>query len=108
MVQERALATLASAFGVLSCVGLYGLQTYRVARRTKEIGVRIAPGAARHRIIAMVLKNAVGLVSIAVLIGLPAAWAASQIRWWRCGTSRLQTIGVRRYCGGTSATPNLR
>jgi predicted permease len=85
MVQERALATLASAFGVLAlvlaCVGLYGLQTYTVARRTKEIGVRIALGAERQRIIAMVLKSAVGLVSIGVLIGLPAAWAAS--RWVR-------------------------
>jgi predicted permease len=83
MVQERVMATLAGAFGVLAlllaCVGLYGLEAYSVARRTKELGIRIALGAQRQRVIAMVLTSAVRLVSIGVLMGLPAAWAAS--RW---------------------------
>jgi predicted permease len=81
--QERAMATLATAFGVLAlaiaCIGLYGLEAYTVARKTKEIGVRIALGAARQRIVGMVLRSAVRLVAIGLLIGLPAAWAAS--RW---------------------------
>jgi ABC-type antimicrobial peptide transport system permease subunit len=83
MAQERVMATLATAFGVLAlvlaCVGLYGIQAYTVARRTKEIGVRIALGAARQRIVGMVLKQALRLLSIGVLVGLPAAWVAS--RW---------------------------
>jgi predicted permease len=83
MVQERVMATLAGAFGVLALVlasvGLYGLQAYTVARRTKELGIRIALGAQRRRLIAMVLTSAVRLVSIGVLAGVLPAWAAS--RW---------------------------
>jgi predicted permease len=83
MVQERVMATLAGAFGVLAlilaCVGLYGLLAYSVARRAKELGIRMALGAQRHRLIAMVLSSAVRLVGIGVVLGLPAAWAVS--RW---------------------------
>jgi len=83
MVQERMMATLATAFGVLAlvlaCVGLYGLHAYTVARRTKELGIRIALGAQRRRVIAMVLTGAVRIVVIGVAVGLPAAWAGS--RW---------------------------
>ena len=77
------MAGLAGAFGllalVLACVGLYGLLAYTVARRTKEIGVRMALGARRLRVVALVLQGAVGLVAIGIVLGLPAAWAAS--RW---------------------------
>jgi ABC-type antimicrobial peptide transport system permease subunit len=77
------MATLATGFGVLallmSCIGIYGLLAYTVARRTKEIGIRMALGARSIQVIAMVLRSAVGLVLIGVLLGLPAAWAAS--RW---------------------------
>jgi ABC-type antimicrobial peptide transport system permease subunit len=83
IVQERMLATLASGFGLLallmSCMGIYGLLAYTVARRTKEMGIRVALGARRGQVIAMVVKNAVGLVLIGIALGLPAAWAAS--RW---------------------------
>ena len=83
MVQERMMATLATALGVLAlvlaCVGLYGLHAYTVARRTKELGIRIALGAQRRRVIAMVLTGAVRIVVIGVAVGLPAAWAGS--RW---------------------------
>ena len=79
------MATLAGAFGslalLLACVGLYGLLAYSVVRRTKEIGIRIALGAQRARVVAMVLAGAVRLVLIGVVLGLPAAWAAS--RWVR-------------------------
>jgi len=81
MVQERMMATLATAFGalalLLACIGLYGLHAYAVARRTKEIGVRIALGAQPRRVIAMVLTGAGRLVAIGVALGLPAAWAGS-------------------------------
>jgi predicted permease len=83
MVQERVMATLAGAFGmlalILACVGLYGLLAYSVTRRAKELGIRMALGAQRQRLIAMVLSSAVRLVLIGVVLGLPAAWAVS--RW---------------------------
>jgi predicted permease len=83
MVQERLMATLAGGFGVLAlilaCIGLYGLLAYSVARRTRELGIRMALGAQRHRVIAMVVKGAFQLVVLGIAVGLPAAWFAS--RW---------------------------
>ena len=83
IVQERMMATLAGGFGavalILASVGLYGLLAYSVARRTTEIGIRMALGAQRSGVIAMVIKSAVRLVLIGVAAGLPMAWAAS--RW---------------------------
>jgi len=82
-MQERMMATLASGFGVLAlalaCIGLYGLLAYSVARRTKEMGIRMALGAQRRRVIGMIVKGAVRLVVFGIALGLPAAWAAS--RW---------------------------
>jgi len=83
MVQERMMATLAGAFGMLALtlvsVGLYGLLAYTVARRTREIGIRMALGAQRRRVVMLVLKGAARLVGIGIVVGVPAAWAAS--RW---------------------------
>ena len=70
-VQERMVATLATA-------GLYGLLTYTVARRTKEMGIRMALGARRSRVIGMVMKNATGLVLSGIALGLPLAWVLSR------------------------------
>ncbi|PYR46440.1 MAG: hypothetical protein DMF89_22030 [Acidobacteria bacterium] len=81
MVQERLMATLAGLFGILAltlaCVGLYGQLAYHVARQTKELGIRIALGAQRTRLVAMVLTGTAKLALIGVLLGLPAAWAVS-------------------------------
>jgi putative ABC transport system permease protein len=83
LVRERLMATLASGFGalalILSCVGLYGVLAYSVARRTKEMGIRMALGAQRSRVIAMVTGSAIRLVAFGIVLGLPATWAAS--RW---------------------------
>ena len=83
MVRERLMAALAAAFGLLAlalaCIGLYGLLAYTVARRTKEIGIRMALGARRLRVVALVLNGAARLVGIGIVLGVPAAWAAS--RW---------------------------
>lgn len=75
--QDRLLATLASLFGVLALIlaviGLYGVTAYLVARRTNEIGVRMALGASRVRIVRMVLRG-VGLqAAIGIGVGIPAA-----------------------------------
>jgi ABC-type antimicrobial peptide transport system permease subunit len=60
-------------------VGLYGLMAYTVARRTNEIGIRIALGARRPRVIWMVLREALAMAIIGLAIGLPAAFAASRL-----------------------------
>jgi predicted permease len=83
MVQERMMATLAAGFGLLAlmlaCVGLYGLLAYSVAQRTREIGIRMALGAQRRRVVAQVMSGGTRLVIIGILLGLPAAGVAS--RW---------------------------
>ena len=83
IVQERMMATLAGAFGLLALtlasVGLYGLLAYTVARRTREIGIRMALGAPRRRVVGLVLNGAARLVIVGIALGVPAAWAVS--RW---------------------------
>jgi len=83
IVQERMMATLASGFGALAlalaCLGLYGLLDYSVARRTREMGIRMALGARPGRLIGMVVRSAVQFVALGSALGLPAAWAASQL-----------------------------
>lgn len=79
--RERMFATLSSFFGllalVLTCVGLYGVIAYAVARRTNEIGVRMALGAERSDVLWMVLRETLLLVLSGAAIGVPAALAAT-------------------------------
>jgi ABC-type antimicrobial peptide transport system permease subunit len=83
MVQERLMANLAGGFGVLglllACIGLYGLLAYSVVRRTREIGIRMALGARQSGMLWMVARDALRLVALGIVLGLPVAWAAS--RW---------------------------
>jgi len=80
---ERATARLTSTFGVLAlllaCIGLYGVTAYSVTRRTGEIGIRIALGAARGRVLAMVLRDAMILIAIGLAIGIPAELAVGRL-----------------------------
>ncbi len=80
--QDILIANLSTLFGVLAlmlaCVGLYGLMSYTVSGRTKEIGVRIALGAQRPAVLKMVLWEAMRLVLIGVFVGVPAALLASR------------------------------
>jgi ABC-type antimicrobial peptide transport system permease subunit len=82
IVRERMMAALASGFGLLAltvaCIGLYGLLAYTVAQRTREIGIRMALGAQRARVVAQILGGGTRLVAIGIALGLPAAWWASQ------------------------------
>lgn len=81
--QERAVATLAGLFGivalVLAAVGLYGVTAYSVAQRTNEIGIRMALGADRPKVIGLVLRGAFKRVLIGLLIGLPLAVGAGRL-----------------------------
>jgi predicted permease len=81
--QERAVATLAGLFGVvallLAAVGLYGVTAYTVARRTSEIGLRMALGADRSKVIRLVLHGAFQRVLIGLLAGLPLAVGAGRL-----------------------------
>ena len=83
LVQERLVATLSLFFGGLAlglaCIGLYGVMSYNVARRTGEIGIRIALGARYPDIIWMVLRQTLLLVAIGIAIGTPAALAAVRV-----------------------------
>jgi predicted permease len=76
--RERTFARLSSTFGllalVLSAVGLYGVLANAVSRRTKELGIRLALGAAPRRIGQLVLREAGLLVAIGIAVGIPAAF----------------------------------
>jgi ABC-type antimicrobial peptide transport system permease subunit len=64
---------------LLAAIGLYGLMAYMVARRTGEIGVRMALGADRLNIVRLVLRGAFLLVAIGLLIGIPLAIGAGRL-----------------------------
>jgi predicted permease len=80
MAQERLFATAYAAFGllalVLACVGLFGLMSYNVSRRTNEIGIRMALGAQPGTVVTMIMTESLVMVAIGVGLGLAAAvWA---------------------------------
>ena len=81
--QDRVIARLTELFGglalILACVGLYGVTAYAVARRTGEIGIRMALGADRPRILQLVLRGALWQLILGLAIGLPAALAGGRL-----------------------------
>ncbi len=83
LTQERFIAQLISAFSLfallLACVGLYGVMSYAVARRTNEIGIRIALGALPSNVVRMVMREALLLVALGLGFGLTAALAATRL-----------------------------
>ena len=80
--QERFVTKLAGFFAVLAltlaCIGLYGVMTYSVVRRTSELGVRMALGATRAGLLWMVLRESLVLLAISVSQGIPLSVAASR------------------------------
>jgi predicted permease len=83
LVTERMIATLSSLFSllatVLAIVGLYGVTAYTVARRSREIGIRIALGAESGTVIRLVMREIVILVAAGILTGLPAAMVLTHL-----------------------------
>jgi macrolide transport system ATP-binding/permease protein len=81
--QERLIARLTGLFGalalILACVGLYGVTAYGVARRTNEIGVRMALGADRGNVLGLVLRGALVQLSVGLAIGIPGALAGGRM-----------------------------
>jgi predicted permease len=81
--QELLFARLSGFFGLLAlalaCVGLYGLMSYNVLRRTGEIGVRMALGALPGHVLRMILGESLGLICLGVVLGLAGAWFASRL-----------------------------
>jgi predicted permease len=83
VVTERMLARASMFFGavalILACIGLYGMMSYGVARRTAEIGVRMALGAQRGNVVWLVLRETLLLIVIGAVIGLAASVALSRL-----------------------------
>jgi predicted permease len=81
--QSRAVASLAGLFGIvallLAAVGLYGVTAYTVAQRTNEIGIRMALGADRAKVIRYVLRGAFGRVAVGLGLGIPLAVGAGRL-----------------------------
>jgi len=82
-MQERLIGILTSFFGglalLLACIGLYGLMSYSVNRRTGEMGIRMALGAEPGGVLYMMIREVLTLVLAGILVGAPVALAASRL-----------------------------
>jgi predicted permease len=83
LLTERMLATLSTIFGslatLLAAIGLYGVMAFMVARRTREIGIRMALGASRGSVVGMVLRESMMLAAIGMAIGVVGVFAATRL-----------------------------
>jgi predicted permease len=83
ITNQRLVAQLSAFFGLLavflSCIGIYGVMSYVVTKRTNEIGIRIALGAGRSNMLWMVLREILTLVSIGIVIGVPVTLAGNRL-----------------------------
>ena len=84
LLTERLIAMLSAGFGLLAtllaAIGLYGVMAFVVARRRKELGIRLALGAEPGLVIWLVMKEVLVLLAIGLAIGLPAAMALGTLR----------------------------
>ena len=82
LVTERLVATLSTGFGflatLLASIGLYGVMAYTVARRTREIGIRMAIGAPKRDVLWLIMREVLALLGVGMAIALPASWMLTQ------------------------------
>ena len=80
---QRMIASLSTVFGflatILAAVGLYGLMAYNVVQRTREIGIRMALGAAQTDVVWMVMRDVLLLVAVGVGVGVPASLGLARV-----------------------------
>jgi predicted permease len=117
---ERLIASLSTVFGflatLLATIGLYGVMAYTVARRTREIGVRMALGAFQKDVIWLVMREVLVLVAIGIVAGLGAAFALTRlvqaqlfgITPYDPATLALATIGLAAVACAAGYIPALR
>ena len=83
LLQERMTATLAAFFGglalLLGAIGLYGLMSYDVTHRAREIGIRLALGANPAQVLRTILRDGLTITAAGVIVGLAAAWASVRL-----------------------------
>jgi ABC-type antimicrobial peptide transport system permease subunit len=102
MLLPRISATLLGVFGLLgltlAAIGLYGVMSYSVRRRTREIGIRMALGANPHSVLAMVLRQGLTLTGVGLAVGLAIALAlgrfTASLLYGISGTDRLTLVAV--------------
>jgi predicted permease len=83
LVTERLIASLSTVFGflatILAVIGLYGVMSYTVAQRTREIGIRMALGAEQGNVVWMVMRDVLRIIGFGVVVGIPAALALTRV-----------------------------
>ena len=103
VASQRLVAELSGFFGILAvflaCIGIYGLMSFAVVRRTHEIGIRMALGAGQREVLRMVLREVVMLVGIGLAAGIPVAIAGE--RWIQSLLFGMSTLDPATLVGAT-------
>ena len=107
--RERLLFTLSTAFGgfalLLAAIGLHGTLAYKVARRTREIGVRLALGAQRSSVVAMFVRDALALATASAVVGVPLSLVAGwSLRAFLFGVAPRDPLTMIAACGVLALT----
>src|SRR6185437_415323 len=83
IASQSLVARLSSFFGILAvflaCIGIYGLLSYSVARRTSELGIRIALGARSHALVWLILRECILLLVLGLAIGIPVTLGSAKV-----------------------------